>query len=491
MNEIIKEWLMEKVFNERPQQSNDWEVFMNSGEDDSVEGFVLSEEYGLDNAYAIRGMLSNQFSEQVALFEKLNKAKTSKLFTVTCDETKESKEVIVSNSPHGLEIHPIGYSTHSGYAPVTLDFFNTDDAPHAEFNILVWGNIFSEDYTHKVPLEGARHDRAQKEIEKLGFSFGEGFPHQDKLDEYFSLLDGDAPTKESFVEFLNENTEWNICDCCGKIEKSIDLIWITDGVGASCISDEHETHNLLVHEGGFDAVCSDCFLEVAKATKPSLDMILQNLEESNTPFKNGDVVLIDRLDGIPSGTPFTVKAILDKEGEGLCYSVEDRFGEVMSIPVDKVWNPTEYALVLEFCSFAIGTREELTEKLDEFSEITHEGLPELSMAFDTFGHKEEFKEHLLTKGYDVFIEKAFGISMKLDKIESNEKTNYRSVVTDSTEISASTKDELFSLYFREYDNRYKYCNGLCYAIVDEGLKEEFRVWISNIGNYANNGGDMW
>lgn len=162
MNELIQAWLMAKVFSERPEQPNDWEVFMNSEDNDEVEGFVLCEEYGLDNAYAIRCMLSSRFSEQVELFEKIEKSKTSKLFTVSCDDTNETKEVLVSNSPHGLEIHPIGYSTREGYAPVTLDFYNADDAPNAEFNVLVWGDIFKEDYTDKISLRNASQDRDKR-----------------------------------------------------------------------------------------------------------------------------------------------------------------------------------------------------------------------------------------------------------------------------------------------------------------------------------------
>lgn len=58
------------------------------------------------------------------------------------------------------------------------------------------------------------------------------------------------------------------------------------------------------------------------------------------------------------------------------------------------------------------------------------------------------------------------------------------------DISASTKAELFQLFFREYDNRYKYCNDLHYWFASPELQREYKAWRSNISNYANNGGDM-
>jgi hypothetical protein len=60
-----------------------------------------------------------------------------------------------------------------------------------------------------------------------------------------------------------------------------------------------------------------------------------------------------------------------------------------------------------------------------------------------------------------------------------------------SEISASTEHELFGLFFREYDNRYKYCNGLSYHFEDTKLTDRYRIWHANVDNYASNGGDMW
>ena len=63
---------------------------------------------------------------------------------------------------------------------------------------------------------------------------------------------------------------------------------------------------------------------------------------------------------------------------------------------------------------------------------------------------------------------------------------------DTTEnISADSQDELFAMFFREYDNAYKYCYDISYCFSDQEMREQYHVWFKDIRNYANNGGDMW
>jgi len=70
-------------------------------------------------------------------------------------------------------------------------------------------------------------------------------------------------------------------------------------------------------------------------------------------------------------------------------------------------------------------------------------------------------------------------------------TNFRLKSTSDAVIHATTEDELFEEYFRNYDNRFKYCNSVQTRIVEPDMAEKYRVWVSDINNYANNGGDMW
>jgi len=52
-------------------------------------------------------------------------------------------------------------------------------------------------------------------------------------------------------------------------------------------------------------------------------------------------------------------------------------------------------------------------------------------------------------------------------------------------------DNLYALFFREYRNRYKYCNNTNYVLADPSMEQGYREWLSDVHNYANNGGDMW
>lgn len=58
-------------------------------------------------------------------------------------------------------------------------------------------------------------------------------------------------------------------------------------------------------------------------------------------------------------------------------------------------------------------------------------------------------------------------------------------------ISGDTQEELFAMFFREYDNAYKYCNSTSYSFTEQEVRKQYHVWFSDIRNYANNGGDMW
>ena len=66
-------------------------------------------------------------------------------------------------------------------------------------------------------------------------------------------------------------------------------------------------------------------------------------------------------------------------------------------------------------------------------------------------------------------------------------------VKDTVRIKlvAATQDDLFAQYFRECDNRYKYCNNVRHQIEDKDLAAGYRTWLADVRNYANNRGDMW
>ena len=76
-------------------------------------------------------------------------------------------------------------------------------------------------------------------------------------------------------------------------------------------------------------------------------------------------------------------------------------------------------------------------------------------------------------------------------VTNRDPSTFSIVSKERVEIEAVDEDSLLALYFREYQNRYKYCNNVSHDLEDVALQEKYKVWISDVRNYAANGGDMW
>ncbi len=74
---------------------------------------------------------------------------------------------------------------------------------------------------------------------------------------------------------------------------------------------------------------------------------------------------------------------------------------------------------------------------------------------------------------------------------SHDQFSFRPLPDRHETIDADDKDSLFALFFRKYDNAYKYCNSVSYKLADPALREGYLAWFSDVRNYADNGGDMW
>ena len=72
-----------------------------------------------------------------------------------------------------------------------------------------------------------------------------------------------------------------------------------------------------------------------------------------------------------------------------------------------------------------------------------------------------------------------------------DRHTYRPLPDRYETIQAADMDSLFALFFREYHNAYKYCSDVSYSLADASMGQEYKVWFSDIRNYADNGGDMW
>tara|TARA_B000000557_G_C20790665_1_gene450861 strand:+ start:63 stop:317 length:255 start_codon:yes stop_codon:yes gene_type:complete len=58
-------------------------------------------------------------------------------------------------------------------------------------------------------------------------------------------------------------------------------------------------------------------------------------------------------------------------------------------------------------------------------------------------------------------------------------------------IEGPNADAVYAKCFREYFNREKYAESTSTSFKDPAHKKPYREWLSDVRNYANNGGDMW
>ncbi len=70
-------------------------------------------------------------------------------------------------------------------------------------------------------------------------------------------------------------------------------------------------------------------------------------------------------------------------------------------------------------------------------------------------------------------------------------TSYNRLPDTTETIIGETMNDLLATFFREYDNRYKYCNNISHSFNDKIVQGLYRDWISDVKNYADNGGDMY
>ena len=82
-------------------------------------------------------------------------------------------------------------------------------------------------------------------------------------------------------------------------------------------------------------------------------------------------------------------------------------------------------------------------------------------------------------------------------VQTEFKRTTKSILSKSIEtneeyitIMAENYDDLCKLYFKSFDNRSKYNNNINLEILDDNFKDKYKIWISDVSNYANNGGEM-
>ena len=99
--------------------------------------------------------------------------------------------------------------------------------------------------------------------------------------------------RDTLVEFINEYTNWNICDCCGLIELSTDLIWDSEEVWDE---DYQNFRFLRATTIPTEAVCEVCMNKAGEISKFSLEDLTARLKQNGLLFRESDKVLIENFD---------------------------------------------------------------------------------------------------------------------------------------------------------------------------------------------------
>ena len=214
--------------------------------------------------------------------------------------------------------------------------------------------------------------------------------------------------RDTLVEFINEYTEWNICDCCGLIELSTDLIWDSEEVW----DEDYQNFRFLSSTTiPTEAVCKSCINEAGEISKFSLEDLSDRLKENGMLFRVSDNVLIENFDfqenDIKLTTYFgTIKSI---NIENKTYTLEEY--KNVEFKDEDFYDVLNEAYLMEYGDFISGNYSDLSDKVDEWTSPNWEGIAEIDYAFEEFGYREEFIEHLKSKNlpYGRFLEPKYNI----------------------------------------------------------------------------------
>ena len=214
--------------------------------------------------------------------------------------------------------------------------------------------------------------------------------------------------RDTLVEFINEYTDWNICDCCGLIELSTDLIWDSEEVW----DEDYQNFRFLKATAiPTEAVCEVCMNKAGEISKFSLEDLTARLKQNGLLFRESDKVLIENFDfqenDIKLTTYFgTIKSInIDNK----TYTLEEY--KDVEFEDEYFYDVLNEAYLMEYGDFIADNYSDLSGSVDEWTSPNWEGIAEIDYAFEEFGYKEEFIEHLKSKNlpYGRFLEPKYNI----------------------------------------------------------------------------------
>ena len=201
----------------------------------------------------------------------------------------------------------------------------------------------------------------------------------------------DESSKQNLIDFINGCTEFSTCDSCKLIEKSFDLKWVTSG---DFVDDENVAVKFALATLNVDALCQVCIDAIIKRTKLDLHEVVQRIRENQMVYRVGDVVVLENVNfeqmNISKKTYIDYIVSLDETKK--TYKLKE-YGDIEFSESD-FFDIANEAYVSEYTKFIASQHPDISEDVDQWSITTDEGFPEIKTAFESFGFKDEFIEHL-------------------------------------------------------------------------------------------------
>lgn len=288
----------------------------------------------------------------------------------------------------------------------------------------------------------------------------------------FSVFEDDSVNSTTFLSFMEEKTAWNTCEVCGLIEVSTDLIWDSDEV----YDEDYQNFRFLqATQVPTEAICEDCLLLTDNLAKPNLQTIIVRKKENNLIFRVGEYILLENVDWnnkLKVSTYIAKISSLDENKK--TYTLEE-YGDI-EFKEEEFYDVVNEAYLFEYANFIAANYPKFSDQVDEWISPNWEGIAKIDYAFENFGYKKEFIEHLKSNNlpYGRFLEPKFKIGDKFkvhfDYYEKEEFTEHIIAKIDTS--------------FTEADEIIYWSNDLVYITESELTKQtsNYVVWAI----YANN-----
>lgn len=288
---------------------------------------------------------------------------------------------------------------------------------------------------------------------------------------FFSI--NNKESKKIFIRFLNEYTQWNLCDVCGLIESSDELAWVTIN---DFIGEELKAAVFACEKLNVESLCDVCMGSIENRTKLSLSEVVVRIKENKMIYREGDLVVLSNVNF--EDKKFSNKTLVDYvvsiDENKKTYKLE-KHGDIEFIEED-FYDAANEAYIEEYTSFIATNHPELNNEVSELIEDSFEGIPDIEEVFTSFEHKKEFIKYLKLKNlpYERFLTPKFKVgdsfSIHFEYYMEKEFTNHNISFIDTSFTEA---DEII------------YWDDSCVYILESELEKQKELLTKNVNKSEN------